>query len=422
MERFNYIAWVDNVCQKFEDVCLEVDNIRPEDIIGAAETQLQTMGASITKFFSDLVDDDVPQYSADRVVGEEASDLSPVQKSGVMAHKGSEVSMDDGHCEKESFFGVHFLRSCHLSSRKHLDPHLKQNDGGAVHENSRMIIGGNPIKEKENQLESLDIHEKKDSVTTTLSSPLDDDAESSDILEKKDSITPASSPPLDNTERLDILEKKDSVVKTVSSPLAISTENLDIPEKKDSVMEALSSPLEISTENLDILEKKYPVMEALSLALDDNTESNSLIGEGEGSLYSNSSTLMGSRDSEILDIEVALNVALAESTGGSVDDVRKVELETIQPSNKAKLDESCIMVDSSELCAVSGDVRRSGSDKKKSRPKSIFALRKKAQDWKCDHSHLDVGWYQQKGKGLAAYYDKSELLDDGFSESEWEII
>ncbi|KAF5728719.1 hypothetical protein HS088_TW21G00869 [Tripterygium wilfordii] len=394
MDRFNCIAWVDNVCQKFEDVCLEADNIMREEIIGAAETQLQTMSASVTKFFSDLVDDVVPQYSADHVVEEEALDLSPVQNSGVIAHKRSEVSLDDGHCEKEPSLGDHFLRSCHLSCirRRHLDPHLKQNDGGTVHEKSRMIVRGNPIKEKENQLKSLEVHEKKDSVTTALSSPLDDDTESSDILEKKDSVTPVSSPPLDNNESLDILEKKDSVIAALS--------------------------LQMSTNSLDNLEKKDPAMEALSSALDDNTERDSLIGEEKGSRSSNCSTLMGSCESEVLDIEVALNVALAESTGDSFD-VREVELSTILPSNKATLDESCIVVDSNELSAVSHGVRRSGSDKKKLRLRSVFASRKKAQDyWECDHSHLDVGWYEQKRNVL----DKSELVDDGFSDSEWEIV
>ncbi|KAF5742334.1 hypothetical protein HS088_TW09G00378 [Tripterygium wilfordii] len=345
MDGFNYIAWVDNLRQKFEDVCLEVDNIMWEEIIGVTENRLQSMGASVTKFFSDLVDDVMPQYSAVREAEEEASDFSPVQKSGVVAYRKSEMSMDDGHSEKEASFVDNFHQLYHPSCirRRHLDPHLKRNDGGTVHEKSRMIVRGNPIKEKKNLLESWDILEK-DSFTTALSSPLDDDMESFDILEKKD-----------------------------------------------------------------------PFMEALSSSLDDNTESNFLIGEGEGSLSSDPCTVIGSCESEVLNIEVSLNVAVAESTGDSVDYLCNFEQETIQPSNKAESDESCIMVNSSDLCAASRDVRRSGSDKKKSRLKSILAVRKKVQDGDCDHSHLDGGWYQQNGKGLA-------VVDDGFSESEWEII
>lgn len=42
--------------------------------------------------------------------------------------------------------------------------------------------------------------------------------------------------------------------------------------------------------------------------------------------------------------------SITEETRG--DDVTKLGMESIQPFNKAKLDESCIVVDGNELCSV----------------------------------------------------------------------
>ncbi|KAF5478588.1 hypothetical protein F2P56_005132 [Juglans regia] len=54
------ITWVGNFFQKLEAVCQEVDDIVNKDTVKYVENQLQTMGGSVKKFCSDVVQDVLP--------------------------------------------------------------------------------------------------------------------------------------------------------------------------------------------------------------------------------------------------------------------------------------------------------------------------------------------------------------------------
>ncbi|CAH2059955.1 unnamed protein product [Thlaspi arvense] len=62
---FKGIAWVGNVYQKFEAMCLEVEEIIVQDTAKYVENQVQTVGNSVKKFCSDVVGDLLPDDSVD---------------------------------------------------------------------------------------------------------------------------------------------------------------------------------------------------------------------------------------------------------------------------------------------------------------------------------------------------------------------
>ncbi|XP_010522128.1 PREDICTED: uncharacterized protein LOC104800859 isoform X2 [Tarenaya hassleriana] len=59
------ITWVGNVYQKFEAMCLEVEEIIVQDTVKYVENQVQTVGATVKKFYSDVVQDFCPESSLD---------------------------------------------------------------------------------------------------------------------------------------------------------------------------------------------------------------------------------------------------------------------------------------------------------------------------------------------------------------------
>nr|GEX14607.1 hypothetical protein [Tanacetum cinerariifolium] len=81
---FKGIAWVGNIYQKFEAMCLEVEEAMSQETAKYVENQVQTVGASMKKFCSDVMQDMVPPSSKDlsRVASAELS-LNPYLEFGV---------------------------------------------------------------------------------------------------------------------------------------------------------------------------------------------------------------------------------------------------------------------------------------------------------------------------------------------------
>ncbi|KAM7495051.1 hypothetical protein LguiB_029660 [Lonicera macranthoides] len=82
------IAWVGNIYQKFEAMCLEVEETMYEDTAKYVENQVQTVGASVKRFYSDVMQDLLPPSCTDpmKVVD---TDLSLIAYDDVEIHKKS---------------------------------------------------------------------------------------------------------------------------------------------------------------------------------------------------------------------------------------------------------------------------------------------------------------------------------------------
>ncbi|KAK4796481.1 hypothetical protein SAY86_028807 [Trapa natans] len=59
------LKWATNIYQKFEAMCLEVEEIVYQDTVKYVENQVQTVGASVKKFYSDVMEDLLPSPSLD---------------------------------------------------------------------------------------------------------------------------------------------------------------------------------------------------------------------------------------------------------------------------------------------------------------------------------------------------------------------
>ncbi|KAL4573269.1 hypothetical protein LXL04_020068 [Taraxacum kok-saghyz] len=78
------IAWVGNIYQKFEAMCLEVEEAMCQETAKYVENQVQTMGAGMKRFCSDVMQDLLPPSSKDlsRVASAELL-LNPYLEFGV---------------------------------------------------------------------------------------------------------------------------------------------------------------------------------------------------------------------------------------------------------------------------------------------------------------------------------------------------
>ncbi|KAJ0052517.1 hypothetical protein Pint_02399 [Pistacia integerrima] len=89
------ITWVGHVYQKFEAMCLEVEEVMYQDTVKYVENQVQTVGASVKKFYSDVVQDLLPPSSMDLVKGAASSDLPAEQYTDIGIYKKPKVSMKE---------------------------------------------------------------------------------------------------------------------------------------------------------------------------------------------------------------------------------------------------------------------------------------------------------------------------------------
>lgn len=74
------ITWMGHVYQKFEDMCLEVEEVMFQDTVKYVENQVQTVGASVKKLYSevmqDVMNDFPPSCTMDTMKGESTFDLA----------------------------------------------------------------------------------------------------------------------------------------------------------------------------------------------------------------------------------------------------------------------------------------------------------------------------------------------------------
>lgn len=95
------ITWVGNVYQKFEAMCLEVEEIMYQDTVKYVENQVQTVGTSVKRFYSDVMQDLLPPSSQDSekvslrgFIGKQDSD-DGISKKPNIAKKEKPAKADD---------------------------------------------------------------------------------------------------------------------------------------------------------------------------------------------------------------------------------------------------------------------------------------------------------------------------------------
>ncbi|XP_040958717.1 uncharacterized protein [Gossypium hirsutum] len=87
------IAWVGNLYQKFEAMCIEVDDMVCQETLRYVENQLQTVGSNVKQFCTELMQDLVASST------DSLEDLNTVQIAGVAASVDSNGSANEDHSQ-----------------------------------------------------------------------------------------------------------------------------------------------------------------------------------------------------------------------------------------------------------------------------------------------------------------------------------
>ncbi|XP_055801126.1 uncharacterized protein LOC129870379 isoform X2 [Solanum dulcamara] len=90
------ISWVGDIYQKFEAMCLEMEDAMYQDTARYVENQVQTVGASVKRFYSDVVLDLHPQFNIDPVKVA-AADLSLNPYAHTEISKKLKAKLKGGH-------------------------------------------------------------------------------------------------------------------------------------------------------------------------------------------------------------------------------------------------------------------------------------------------------------------------------------
>lgn len=80
------ICWVSDMYQRFESLCVEAEETVYQDTVKYVEDQMRTVGESVKKFYSDVMEDLLPPSSLERVK-EENSTLTVVRHTDVAVKK-----------------------------------------------------------------------------------------------------------------------------------------------------------------------------------------------------------------------------------------------------------------------------------------------------------------------------------------------
>ncbi|XP_058208633.1 uncharacterized protein LOC131321738 isoform X2 [Rhododendron vialii] len=91
------ITWVEDIYHKFEAMCLEVEEVVCEDTVKYVENQVQTVGATVKKFYSDVIQDLVPPLD---LIELPSADLSLNQCGDFGVYKTPEASINAPMCHE----------------------------------------------------------------------------------------------------------------------------------------------------------------------------------------------------------------------------------------------------------------------------------------------------------------------------------
>ncbi|KAL4388313.1 hypothetical protein GQ457_09G002940 [Hibiscus cannabinus] len=128
------MAWFGDMYQRFEAMCMEVDDIVCQETLRYVESQLQTVGSNVQQFCTELIEELLPLSPTDPV---EDLDSNQVQNAGALAYEDSNVSAAEDHSRNEpvdvsSVISVEGIDSGLSSKQTTEDMHPSAHSSGAA--------------------------------------------------------------------------------------------------------------------------------------------------------------------------------------------------------------------------------------------------------------------------------------------------
>ncbi|XWS41170.1 hypothetical protein CRYUN_Cryun17cG0057200 [Craigia yunnanensis] len=347
----NGITWVGHVYQKFEAMCLEVEEVMYQDTVKYVEDQVQTVGASVKKFYSDVMQDvmqDLLLPSSLEPVKAVAATDTPIEKyAGTLkkpnvclkeaAIKGEQLTEDSEVIADVNENAAHVPSSCQL----HLVDSIFESCPGRFVEtaSSDLLFGEhNNITLAKSSVDSLP--------------PAGTFSEAACVENEFNRISSFSGNANANHEV--------SCQHIPTTLIRVSVEEDDC----DSIEESCNE-IESASESIpEILNGDLQLVESISKKEMEMRCSFSVIGLAESNESCSNAgmvSLIGcSMNGDIQHNEFSDKTAFAscpgqsnnwtmDPSGSTSSTIGRKEIETVKPLDKRRVDESCIMVNGTEI-------------------------------------------------------------------------
>ncbi|CAN8247575.1 unnamed protein product [Cochlearia groenlandica] len=379
---FKGITWVGNVYQKFEAMCLEVEEIIVQDTAKYVENQVHTVGNTVKKFCSDVVQDLLPDDSVGStkplpvsILHEYAPVCSFKKKRESLNRKTRDLKQEDVSEGKKDGCAMKF-RGLDADDYD-ICTSPRQDSYGGPYRRIRPARKQTFKKEELFQVTRPYINKDSSSLSMVHSTRVKDDV---------GTVSSSYSPPCE-VERLISKEecKKDDRTKTEHGLTVVNT--------------VRSQDSEIKTKT-----EQCPKVDSSVRSQDTGVQTVATIlpAESDG------------REEET-------NVDPIEATSSSVSEKK---LEILQQLSERSVEESCILVDRDESPCVFPEKKDNNKHKPYKKIRDAISSRMK-QNREKEYTRLARQWYAEDVEnGRECGDDNPKPIDENISseESEWELL
>lgn len=441
---FKGITWVGDIYQKFETMCLELEEDMYRDTVEYVEDQVQTVGASVKKLYSDVLQDLIPLSSIDPVKVTVADlSLNPCTDFGTYKKPKASMNKDRIKVDKQvakdskmiagvnadhtSFFSehqnvCHFLRPSSLGLIKGGRSELcsEKNEDKDTCEYSNVDI---KIKSKRNNHPSSAMlwpitPGSKDLIRASLCHQLRNNHEA--VCDHKVMTLCSAS--------VEVAEGHSRGGKfcnnTVSSAVSIADAAIDIPTSDE------------------ILRIESCVKKETKLSTYTNGGPGGFSAQSNGTCTNSGGIspieLYACGDAQYIESAIEEDVSSRTGTSGNCNldlvesnGIAEPRIDIIEQFDDSKLEETCVLVDRDKLCIISNTEDKPRSYKKKIR--KAFSSKRSAR--KQEYEQLAVQ-YGDRNTGQSNHTGVESLMltlitmdavtnklpAHDFCESEWELL
>ncbi|EYU41139.1 hypothetical protein MIMGU_mgv1a006815mg [Erythranthe guttata] len=428
---FKGITWAGNIYEKFEAMCLEVEEVMYEDTVKYVENQVQKVGVSVKKFYSEVMQDLVPPSCVDPGKVPAAADVALKTYDDVISKK-PKLSLSDNRVSLKKKGDVSdFSNDTYLLPPKVVVENTRSDSCST--KSKKLGACRRPIGIKRISQNSQPPKVTRDRIGETNAT------KSSETVE--DSAAPVSVP-----DKIICLSAEETTVrqeeKTTDSECA--SEISSLVNKKEDYMEN-SATLSLPNEPIGVLAEGVSCSKSSSCLTSNTCDVESVCKQDVTTSY----------EEDVLDnfdMEVIENEEIVGQRPETFDPVGKSKLEdtcilvegdnlhfvsqtshkpenlkpeTFDPVEKSKLEETCILVDGDNLHFVSQTSHKHKSYKKKIRDALSSKLRPTKKQHQLLYDYKDLGGKNKTEAIVPAHMvdpDKRKLPAGDSLESDWELL
>ncbi|KAL7087008.1 hypothetical protein ACP275_13G038700 [Erythranthe tilingii] len=418
---FKGITWAGNIYEKFEAMCLEVEEVMYEDTVKYVENQVQKVGVSVKKFYSEVMQDLVPPSCVDPGKAPAAADVALKTYDDVISKKPKLSLKKKGDV---SDFG----NDTYLLPPKVVVENTRSDSCST--KSKKLGACRRPIGIKRISHNSQPPKVTRDRIGETNAT------NSSETM--KDSAAPVSV-----SDKIICLSAEETTVrqeeKTTNSECASEISSL-VNEKEDYVEN--SSSLGLPDEPIGVLAEGVSCSKSSSCFTSNACDVESVCKPDvttsyedefrQKGLFSQTNSNIGSNSCDVEAVKEEVIASYEEDVLDNFDmevieneEIVGQRPETFDPVGKSKLEETCILVDGDNLHFVSQTSHKHKSYKKKIRDALSSKLRPTKKQHQFLYDYKDLGGKNKTEAIVPAHTvdsDKRKLPAGDSLESDWELL